>query len=265
MDMLTMFFKNDEHSLHPAFIGSKWRFKRHAESDFWRWVSSWARACRKPSDLGFEDGPFVLPELIERQHCVDSPARNGYLLYIPTKTLEEQREDTRRTIGQRCELAASILSSSDTGIAWCHLNEEADTMTRLMPGAVQIKGSDPDEKKEEVILAFCDGQVKKLVTKPKIAAFGMNWQHCSHMTYFATHSFEQYYQAIRRCWRFGQKNAVMVDTITTQAQGAVMQNMQRKGAACEIMFGQLVEHMNNALSLDRMSTFKNKVEVPSWM
>lgn len=265
MDMLAMFFKNDEDSLHPAFIGSKWRFKRHAERDFWRWVSSWARACRKPSDLGFPDGDFILPPLVERQHCVESPARAGYLLYVPTRTLQEEREDTRETVQGRCELAARILSESETGIAWCHLNAEADTMVSMMPGSVQVKGSDCDDRKEELLMAFSSGQIKKLVTKPKIAAFGMNWQHCSHMTYFATHSFEQYYQAIRRCWRFGQKNAVCVDTITTQAQNGVLQNMQRKEAACEEMFSQLVKQMNEALAINRMSTFKEKEELPQWL
>lgn len=265
MDMLTMFFKNDENSLHPAFIGSKWRFKRHAEMDFWRWVSSWARACRKPSDLGFDNGDFVLPPLVESQLFVDSPPRNWFLIPLPARTLEGQREDTRLTCTERCEMAASRLMESETGIAWCHLNQEADLMEKLLPGAVQVKGADSDEKKEEILDAFRTGQIKRLVTKPKIAAFGMNWQHCSHMTYFATHSFEQYYQAVRRCWRFGQKSPVKVDVIATQAQAGVLQNMQRKGEACEAMFTQLVECMNRALELDRMSTFKIKEELPTWL
>lgn len=265
MDMLTMFFKNDENSLHPAFIGSKWRFKRHAEMDFWRWVSSWARACRKPSDLGFDNGDFVLPPLVESQLFVDSPPRNGFLIPLPARTLEGQREDTRLTTTARCEMAASRLVESETGIAWCHLNQEADLMEKLLPGAVQVKGADSDEKKEEILDAFRTGQIKRLVTKPKIAAFGMNWQHCSHMTYFATHSFEQYYQAVRRCWRFGQKNTVKVDVIATQAQAGVLQNMQRKGESCEAMFTQLVEYMNRALELDRMSTFNTQEEIPTWL
>lgn len=266
MDMLSMFFKNDKNSLHPAFIGSKWRFKSHAERDFWRWVSSWARACRKPSDLGFEDGAFILPELHENEHVVTSSARDGCLLYMPTRSLDEQREDTRLTLPARCERAAQLIQSNPgASIAWCNLNAEADLMEKLVPGSVQVSGSDSDERKEEVFAEFTKGNVPCLVTKPKIASFGMNWQNCAHMTYFPTHSFEQYYQAVRRCWRFGQKSEVVVDSVVSEAQNGVLGNLRRKADACEKMFESLVNHMMNALRLDRISTFHKKEEVPSWL
>jgi hypothetical protein len=265
MDMLTTFFKNDEDSLHPAFIGSKWRLKNHAEYDFWRWMASWARACRKPSDMGFDDGAFVLSQLIEKEVAVESPIPFGEMFHATAKTLEEQREDTRATIKSRCEMASALLDPAHSGIAWCHLNAEADLLKQIIPGAVQVSGSDDDDRKEEVFSAFRNGQIRTLVTKPRIAAFGMNWQHCNQMTYFSTHSFEQYYQAVRRCWRFGQKRPVTVNFIGSTAQHGVFHNLRRKAEACSEMFSQLVAHMNDALNLERMRKFDKREEVPSWL
>lgn len=265
MDMLSMFFRNDENSLHPAFIGSKWRLKGHAEQSFWRWMASWARACRKPSDLGFDDRHFVLPDLIEAEHVVEPPLPFGEMLPVPAVTLLEQREDTKATIRLRCERAASLHAAGEPGIAWCNLNDEGDLLATMIPGAVQVSGADPDERKEEVFTAFRSGQIAKIVTKPKIAAFGMNWQHCAHMTEFPTHSFEQYYQLVRRCWRYGQKRAVRVDSIVSSAQQGVLHNRNRKAAACDEMFGLLVSHMNDAIHLDRKSVFSIKEVAPSWL
>lgn len=266
MDMLSMFFRNDKDSLHPAFIGSEWRLKGHAARDFWRWVASWARACRKPSDLGFADGKFILPELVETEHLVDSPVPFGELFHVPSRTLGEQRDDTRATVRQRCERAASLLDGAgEAGIHWCHLNAEADLLEQMIPGAVQVSGADPDDRKEEVFSAFRRGEVMRLITKPKIAAFGMNWQHCRRMTYFPTHSFEQYYQAVRRCWRFGQTHPVRVDAIATHGQAGVLGNLRAKSRACEDMFAELVAEMNNAISLDRMKSFPLQEQVPAWL
>lgn len=265
MDMLGTFFKNDEDSLHPAFIGSKWRFKRHAEGRFWRWMASWARACRKPSDLGFDDRNFILPELITREHVIGSPSREGDLFYVPAVSLQEQRDDTKITIDGRCQKSAEILADATSGIAWCHLNEEAKRLTSFIKGSVEVSGSDSDERKDEVFEAFRKGQIRVLVTKPKIAAFGLNWQHCSRVTYFPTHSFEQYYQAVRRCWRFGQKLPVYVDVIGTTAQSGVIGNLNRKAEACDEMFAELVNHMRDALAISRQQTFSSKVETPAWL
>lgn len=265
MDMLSTFFKNDKDSLHPAFIGSQWRLKGHAARDFWRWMASWARACRRPSDLGFDDRDFILPPLIETEHVVESPRPFGEMFTVPARTLDEQRADTRATIEQRCERAAALLATDQPGIAWCHLNAEADLMERLVPGAVQVSGADSDDRKEEVFSAFRRGQIRKVVTKPKIAAFGMNWQHCRHMTYFPDHSFERYYQAVRRCWRFGQKGDVRVDAVTTAGQVGTLANLRRKSAACDEMFAQLVAEMNNAIGIDRLKTFHQRELVPVWL
>jgi len=265
MDMLSTFFKNDEDSLHPAFIGSKWRFKRHAEQKFWRWMASWARACRKPSDLGFEDGEFVLPELRTVEHTIRSPNADGFLFDMPAVSLAEQRDDTRSTLRARCERAASLLSDGKSGIAWCHLNDESKLIAKLISGAVEISGADDDDRKEEVFKAFRHGQIQTLVTKPKIAAFGMNWQHCAHVTYFPDHSYEKFYQAVRRCWRFGQKKPVIVESIGTSSQSGVFGNLRRKSEACDVMFAQLVSHMRNALSLNRMNEIGDREEMPSWL
>lgn len=265
MDMLSRFFRNDKDSLHPAFIGSDWRLKGHAERDFWRWMASWARACRKPSDLGFDDRHFVLPDLVETEHQVASPVPFGELFHVPSKTLLEQREDTRATIRERCERAAELHQRNVAGIAWCNLNDEGDLLEKLIPGAVQVSGADPDERKDEVFTAFRRGHIAKVVTKPKIAGFGMNWQHCAHMTEFPTHSFEQYYQLVRRCWRFGQTKPVTVDSITTSSQGGVLANRNRKAAACAAMFERLVAEMNNAIRIGRSTPFNQAEVIPSWL
>lgn len=265
MDMLTMFFKNDEDSLHPMSMGSKWRFKSHAQRDFWRWLCSWARACRKPSDLGYEDGDFVLPELSEREHVVESATRDGDLFAMPTTNLAEEREERRLTIRQRCEKAAELIDSHPSAVAWCHLNAEADLLAELLKDGEQVSGADCDERKEEIFNAFRHGELKHLVTKPKIAAYGLNWQHCAKMAYFADHSFEQYYQAVRRLWRFGQKNQVEVDTITTQSLIGVTKNMRRKIEAAEGMFKAMVEQMNDALMLNRFHDHIREQEAPTWL
>ncbi len=265
MDMLGMFFKNDEDSLHPAFVGSKWRFKYHAERDFWRWMCSWARAVRKPSDLGFDDRAFTLPNLIETEHVVESVAAEGSLFAMTSTSLDEERAERKATLAQRCEVAAAIIAESDSGVAWCHLNAEADLLKSLIPGAEQISGADSDERKEELFEAFRHGQLKKLVTKPKIAAFGMNWQHCNTATFFPDHSFEQYYQSIRRMWRFGQKRDVTIHNVTSQSLAGVTKNLRRKSEACEEMFESMVKQMGDALNVSRFSTHEKQQEIPAWL
>jgi hypothetical protein len=266
MDMLSTFFKNDENSLHPIWWGARWRFKAHAEEAFWRWVVSWARAFRKPSDLGFSDGAFKLPPLVENEHVVAAERpREGCLFDMPAVTLAEQREERRLTMDRRCELVCKLVNHNKPALVWCHLNKEGDLLERLIPGAVQVSGSDSDEAKEEKLLAFTTGQARVLISKPTICAFGLNWQHCNHMTFFPSHSFEQYYQGVRRCWRFGQKNPVTVDIVTSEGELGVMKNLQRKAEAADKMFSILVREMNNELKLTRSSTFETETEVPTWL
>ena len=266
MDMLTMFFKNDENSNHPIWWGARWRFKAHAEEKFWRWVTSWARAVRKPSDLGFDDKRFVLPRLVEREHIVkaDIP-RGGELFDMPAITLEEQREERKLTINKRCSRVAELVSHKKSAVVWCHLNTEADLLENIIKDSQQVSGDDSDESKEEKFNSFLDGSLRVLITKPKIGAWGLNWQHCSHMTFFPSHSFEQYYQGVRRCWRFGQKNPVTVDIVTSEGELGVMKNLQRKADAMDKMFTVLVKEMQNGLKINRSAIFENKMEAPKWL
>ena len=196
---------------------------------------------------------------------IDKPA-DGVLFSLPAVGLAEQRSERRRTIEERCEKAASLVAGSGkAALMWCHLNDEGDLLERLVPDAGQVSGDDADEAKEEKFIAFATGQLRVLVTKPKIGAWGLNFQHCQHMTSFPSHSYEQYYQGIRRCWRFGQKLPVTADIITTEGEKSVLKNLQRKAVAADKMFAGLVAHMNEAIQLNRASEFTTQQEGPSWL
>jgi hypothetical protein len=275
-DMLSRFFKNDQNNsshrtLHRTRFGHKepgsiWRFRGHAEQPFWRWVCSWARAVRKPSDLGFSNDRFVLPPLEEVEHVVQvSRPRDGMLFDMPAVGLHEQREERRRSIRERCEMVAGLVEKTDQSMVWCHLNDEGDLLESLIPDAEQVSGSDTDEDKESRLLAFARGDLRVLVTKPKIGAWGLNLQRCAHVTFFPSHSYEQYYQGVRRCWRFGQTRPVLVDVVTTEGERGVLANLRRKAAQADRMFASLVEHMNDAQRIERSTPFTTKVEAPSWL
>jgi hypothetical protein len=260
-EMLPMYF------IHDGGETQKWHLKGHAVLPFWRWVCSWARACRKPSDMGFEDDGFILPPLQEREHVLKvTDPLPGMLFPMSARTLDEQRAERRQTINERCEQVAALVN--DTGkpaLVWCHLNAEGDLLAKLIPDSVQVAGSDTDDAKEERLLAFADGKVRVLVTKPKIGAWGMNFQHCSHVTFFPSHSFEQYYQGVRRCWRFGQKNPVLVDIVTTEGERGVLANLQRKATQADRMFSHLVAEMNMAIATGNGPEATIQEEVPPWL
>lgn len=259
VEMLSMFFKHDSGETQ------KWRLKRHGEQAFWQWLCSWARACRKPSDLGFQDEGFILPELHTEQHIVKRTAPlSGTLFVMPAETLSDQRQERRETLDSRCEKVASLINGQST-VAWCHLNAEGDRLESLIDGAVQVSGSDPDEAKEERFAAFASGEIQVMVTKPTIAGFGMNWQHCSHQTFFPSHSFEQWYQAIRRSWRFGQERPVKVDIVTSEGEANVIDNMIRKSEAADRMFSELVRHMHDELMPQESHIATQSESVPSWL
>ena len=252
---------------HGDMFGGKFRFRGHAERDFWRWVCSWARACRKPSDLGFDDGKFVLPPLNINEHIVKARTPNPeFIIELPAVTLDEQRAERRRTINERCEMAAEFHNKHQgQSVAWCALNDEGDLLEKLIKDCVQISGKDSDESKMEKLKAFRTGKVKCTVTKGEIAGWGINWQFANYMTYFADHSFEKWYQCVRRLWRFGQTNPVNVDVIASEAESRVLANQQRKAAAAEEMFKQLVSLMNNELKLEKQETGKSKAATPKWL
>jgi len=248
VDMLTRFFKNDESSLAPLSHGAKWRFKPHAERPFWQWMCGWARAARKPSDVGpFADDRLRLPALNERVITVEaSRPMPGHLFVTAAKTLPEQRLERRSTIQERCEAVEAIAQGADKFVAWCHLNDEADLLEHLIDGSNQVSGTQSDEQKLELFDAFTAGSLRVLITKPKIGAFGLNWQHCANLSMFPSHSYEQYYQAVRRCWRYGQTRDVNVSVITTQGEADVLGNLQRKAAAADKMFAFMAEEMKRA-------------------
>ena len=282
MDMIGRFFKTNDNSgaahggvggvycgkRNAAFAFGKFRFRGHAEHDFWRWVCSWARAVRKPSDLGFDDGKFKLPKLRTELHVVKADKKkDDFLFDMPAITLDEQRDERRRTINQRCEMAAGLVSKTKSPfICWCSLNDEGDLLEKLLSkNAVQVSGDDSDDDKEEKFKAFAGGEVRGMITKPIVAGFGLNWQHCAHQVMFPSHSFEQYYQSVRRSWRFGQKKEVLVDVVTSECESRVLDNLQRKAIAAEEMFARLVLVMNDALVIKTENQHNQKEEKPSWL
>lgn len=268
-DMLSRFFKKSEKTFtrseeHRAGL---YRFRGHAEDSFWRWVCSWSRAMRKPSDMGYDDGAFLLPELAVRSHVVKAKKRlEGYLFDVPAVGLAEQRADLRRSIEERCAMVAQLVNAhTRPAVVWCNLIEEGNRLAKLIPDAVEVQGNDSEEHKEETFAAFVNGGVRVLVTKPTIAGFGLNFQHCAHETCFPSHSYEQYYQMVRRCWRFGQKNPVTVDVITTDGQADVVANLERKAEQASKMFDQLVGMMWKELKIERVDNYTKKEQVPSWL
>jgi len=241
-DMLATFFT------HDGGETQKWRLKGHAEQDFWKWMASWAVMLRKPSDLGYDDGAYNLPPLNQVQHqvAVDyAPSlETGMLFPMEATTLQERIGARRDTITERVALAASITPTDRPFVWWCNLNAESEALVKAIPGAVETKGSDTDDVKERKLNDFSEGRTRVLVTKPGVAGFGMNWQHCADTGFVGLNdSFEQVYQAIRRFWRFGQSKPVTVHFIAAETEGAVVSNLRRKESDAERMAAAMVLHM----------------------
>lgn len=265
-DMITTFFRMEQERDGLGWGRTKYRFRGHAEKPFWQWVVSWARAIRKPSDIGCCDDGYILPTLTEIEHTVhNSTPRSGWLFSVPAYGLREEREERRVTIEERCELAARLTDGSDSSVVWCHLNDEGDLLEKLIPDAVQVKGSMGDEQKEDFLHGFAKKKYRVLITKPKIGCWGLNWQHCNNVITFPGHSFEQYYQAVRRCWRFGQTRPVTVNVVTTEGEAGVIANLKQKQLKAEQMFASLVECMNREIAIAARHNFDLKEKVPSWL
>lgn len=256
-EMLSMFFINDTGDT------GKWRLKGHvAENKFWEWLCSWAVMIRKPSDIGFDDGEFILPPLniIEHRVKYDGPT---YSLFVePARTLTERRQARKESLADRISAASEIIKSSDQiWLVWCNLNAESEGMAASVPGAVEVTGSDSPEHKETSMLAFSEGQIRCLVSKPKIAGFGMNWQNCNNMVFVGlSDSYEQFYQSVRRCWRFGQKKAVNAHIVIGEREGAVVENIKRKERDMAAMFDGMVRHMADIMKQEIRKTEREQTD-----
>ena len=269
MDMLQRFFRNNENNIRPQEIGNKWYLKPHAKDDFFSWLSLWSMSIKKPSDLGFDDTRYVLPELIENVNEVKNPNNwiiGGQIMMFNGKarTMSEVREEQKSTTKIRCEKATE-LASGKTSVYWCHFNDEGDLLQTLDKEAIQIKGGDSLEKKEDILMNFANGSIKRLITKPKITSFGLNWQHCNHTVYFPTWSYEQYYQAIRRFWRFGQTNKVTVDLVVSDGQERVLDALKYKTQKA-IEFNKSIQSaINKAVNTDTNKEFNKALIIPSFI
>ena len=241
-DMLATFF------VHDGGDTQKWRLKGHAENEFWKWMASWSVMLRKPSDLGYPNDGYDLPPLRFVQHTVASDyapnADTGFLFPMQAETLQERIAARRSTVAERVQLAASITPTDRPFVWWCNLNAESEMLAKAIPGAVETKGSDPDDVKERKLRDFSEGRTRVLVTKAGVAGFGMNWQHCADTGFVGLNdSFEQFYQAVRRFWRFGQSQPVTAHIIASELEGATVANIKRKEADAERMAAAMVMHM----------------------
>jgi hypothetical protein len=237
-EMLATYFVHDQDG---------WRPKGHARGPMFRWMAGWAVALRRPSDIGYSDEGYLLPELSIIPHLLPADVEaEGQLFPTSLGGVAGRAKVRRDTLEARCRRAADLVAAEpgEPWLLWCGLNDEADTLTRMIPGAVNVQGSVAPEQKAELLLGFADGTVRHLVTKPGIAAFGLNWQHCARMAFVGlSDSYEQYYQAIRRCYRYGQTRAVRVHIVLSDLEGQIAANISRKERDAARFTGELVAQM----------------------
>ena len=270
MDMLGKFFKNNQNSCdsNSRNIGEKFYLKPHAERDFFAWVNQWSIMIKKPSDLGFCDDRYILPELITNMHVVDNTSTMDFegqiLMFTPiARTMAEVRHEQRCTIEDRCKKAVE-LARGKTSVYWCNLNDESKLIKSLDKDAVEIMGSMPIEKKEDILINFANGNINRIITKAKMTGMGLNWQHCNHSVFFPTYSYEQYYQAVRRFWRFGQKNDVTIDMVISEGQTRVMEALQQKTKKSIELYENLVMNTNRTFT-NEVREFNNSAKKPTFI
>ena len=267
-DMLGKFFKNNNNSIDPKHAGEKWYLKPHAENDFFSWVNQWSIMIKMPSDLGFSDEKYILPELKINTHTI----KNESLLEIdgqiemfnrPAKGFNEVRHEVKQTIKERCEKAVE-LAKGKTSVYWCNRNEESKLLRELDSEAVEIIGSQSMERKEEILLAFAQGKIKRIITKARMTGMGLNWQHCNHSVFFPTYSYEQYYQSIRRFWRFGQNNNVIIDMVVSDGQSSVLESLQKKTKKAIELHTNLTNNVNNSF-INVVKEFNKEINQPKFL
>lgn len=248
-EVKALFFTQDGNST------TQWRLKGHARDPFYRWLATWCVALRKPSDLGFSDEGFILPPLTVNQMTVDAGidmiGQQSLLSQSPESlTLEQRRGARKASLPARVAMAAAMVNDNDRPwLVLCDLNAESSALTDAIPGAVEVKGADSATDKEDRLLGFSAGKYRVLVTKPSIAGWGMNWQHCADVVFVGlSDSYEQFYQSIRRCWRFGQEKPVTAHVITSTAEGVVVENINRKEAQARDMMSEIVKAMAGVVS-----------------
>jgi hypothetical protein len=268
MDMLTKFFANNENNVRPQDIGTKWYLKPHAKTEFFSWLNQWSIFIKSPSDVGFSDDRYKLPELVENVIYVKNEQnwiinKQVMLFNGIAKTMSEVREEQKATFTERCEKAVEI-AKGKTSVYWCNFNDEGDLLDELDKDAIQIKGGQSIEKKEEILLAFAKGEIKRIITKPKITSFGLNWQHCNHTVYFPTWSYEQYYQAIRRFWRFGQTKEVYVDLVLSDGQKRVIDTLLYKTNKAK-EFNKLIQSNINGIVDLSTKQFNKEIIKPNFI
>jgi len=267
-DMLGKFFKNNNNSIDPKHAGDKWYLKPHAENDFFSWVNQWAIMVKMPSDLGFSDDRYILPKLKINTHTI----KNNSLLAVdgqvqmfnkPAKGFNEVRHEVKQTIKERCEKAVE-LANGKTSVYWVNRNEESKLISQLDSEAVEIIGSQSMERKEEILLAFAQGKIKRIITKAKMTGQGLNWQHCNHSVFFPTYSYEQYYQAIRRFWRFGQKNDVVIDMVVSDGQTSVLESLEKKTKKAIELYTNLKDNVNGSFT-ETKKEFNKEILKPKFI
>ena len=266
-DMLGKFFTNNEDTIDPVKMGTKWTLKGHAQDAFFEWVSSWSVSVRKPSDIGFSDDRHILPKLIVNKHEVDNRdilAFNGQMeMYAkPSSRLSEVSQEQAQTITERCEMAASL--ARECTVFWCNRNPESKLLSEIVPDSYELTGSMSIDKKEDILIAFQRGEIKRLITKPKITCFGLNWQHCNHTVYFPTFSYEQWYQAIRRFWRFGQTRDVHADMVYSNGMTKVIHSLEEKSKKADDLFSKLNKALNEK-HINNESIFDKKMTRPGFL
>ncbi len=244
-EMLATYFVND-----TGDTGT-WRLKGWGASKFWEWMGSWAVVLRNPSDLGFDGSKYILPAPEYVEHVIQTESIEGDLFSRPAMTMTERRKAQRDSIEARCRALAEVVNAdtSEPWLIWCHLNDEAELLAELIEGSVNVQGSDKAEHKAEQMMKFSSGELRVLISKPKICGFGMNWQHCARMAFVGLDdSFEKFYQAVRRCYRFGQKRNVQVHMFTAENEGQILANLKRKEVQHHEMSANMIEHMKDIMN-----------------